>query len=77
MVWKNVKWPIYHLFVAALALLMLYPVLWMLFSSFKESRTIFVTAESLFPAGGSGATMWMAGKVRAEDRLWTTSPIHS
>ncbi|MBP1309699.1 multiple sugar transport system permease protein [Paenibacillus sp. 1182] len=49
MTWKTVKWPIYHILVAALALLMLYPVFWMLFSSFKESRTIFVTASSLFP----------------------------
>ncbi|MGG1619000.1 carbohydrate ABC transporter permease [Paenibacillus sp. NRS-1782] len=49
MAWKTFKWPIYHILVAALALLMLYPVFWMLFSSFKESRTIFVTASSLFP----------------------------
>ncbi|WP_226003282.1 carbohydrate ABC transporter permease [Paenibacillus sp. BJ-4] len=49
MAWKTFKWPIYHILVAALALLMLYPVFWMLFSSFKESRTIFVTAGSLFP----------------------------
>ncbi|MCC3379167.1 carbohydrate ABC transporter permease [Paenibacillus farraposensis] len=49
MAWRTMKWPIYHILVAALALLMLYPVFWMLFSSFKESRTIFVTADSLFP----------------------------
>ncbi|MDQ0495194.1 carbohydrate ABC transporter permease [Paenibacillus brasilensis] len=49
MAWKTFKWPIYHILVAALALLMLYPVFWMLFSSFKESRTIFVTVSSLFP----------------------------
>lgn len=47
--WKAAKWPAYHVFVAALAFLMLYPVLWMLFSSFKESRTIFVTANRLIP----------------------------
>ncbi|AWB46509.1 ABC transporter permease [Paenibacillus sp. CAA11] len=50
MTWKWVKWPVYHLCVAALAILMLYPVLWMLFSSFKESRTIFSTSGRLFPA---------------------------
>lgn len=50
MAWRMIKWPIYHVLVAILALLMLYPVYWMLFSSFKESRTIFVTAGSLFPA---------------------------
>lgn len=49
MAWRRIKWPIYHMIVAALAILMLYPVLWMLFSSFKESRTIFMTADSLFP----------------------------
>ncbi|MBE0343367.1 carbohydrate ABC transporter permease, partial [Paenibacillus sp. 28ISP30-2] len=36
MAWKTFKWPIYHILVAALALLMLYPVFWMLFSSFKK-----------------------------------------
>ncbi|MFB5676730.1 carbohydrate ABC transporter permease [Paenibacillus terreus] len=50
MVWKTVKWPLYHVLVAALAIAMLYPVIWMLFSSFKESRTIFVTAGTLWPA---------------------------
>ncbi|MGN7454124.1 carbohydrate ABC transporter permease [Paenibacillus pasadenensis] len=49
MAWKTIKWPVYHLFAIALAVLMLYPVLWMLMSSFKESRLIFVTAESLLP----------------------------
>lgn len=44
MLWKKIKWPVYHIFVASLALIMLYPVIWMLFSSFKESRTIFATA---------------------------------
>ncbi|MGF7049391.1 multiple sugar transport system permease protein [Paenibacillus sp. DS2015] len=46
---RRIKWPLYHILVAALAILMLYPVLWMLFSSFKESRTIFSTADTLFP----------------------------
>lgn len=49
MTWRTIKWPVYHLCVAALAILMLYPVLWMLFSSFKESRTIFATSGHLFP----------------------------
>ncbi|WP_337101406.1 carbohydrate ABC transporter permease [Paenibacillus sp. YIM B09110] len=46
---KKMKWPIYHLFVAALALGMVYPVLWLLMSSFKESNLIFSTADSLIP----------------------------
>ncbi|MBA4493783.1 carbohydrate ABC transporter permease [Paenactinomyces guangxiensis] len=40
---------IYHLFVAGLAVLMLYPVLWLFMSSFKKSESIFVTAHSLIP----------------------------
>lgn len=47
---KKLKWPIYHLFVGALALLMLYPVLWLLMSSFKDSKLIFVTSDSLIPS---------------------------
>jgi multiple sugar transport system permease protein len=46
---KKMKWPIYHLFVAALAIGMVYPVLWLLMSSFKESNLIFATADSLIP----------------------------
>lgn len=46
---KTVKWTIYHLFVAAFSLLMLYPVIWLVMSSFKPSNLIFVTAESLIP----------------------------
>ncbi|GGJ13840.1 putative ABC transporter permease protein YesQ [Paenibacillus hunanensis] len=48
--WRRVKWPLYHILVGALALLMLYPIIWMFFSSFKESRTIFTTATTLLPA---------------------------
>ncbi|PTM57965.1 carbohydrate ABC transporter membrane protein 2 (CUT1 family) [Desmospora activa DSM 45169] len=40
---------IYHLFVAGLAMLMLYPLVWFLMSSFKESSSIFTTAHSLIP----------------------------
>lgn len=46
---KKLKWPIYHIFVAALALIMVYPVLWLLMSSFKPSNLIFATADSLIP----------------------------
>lgn len=40
---------LYHAFVAALGFAMLYPVLWLLFSSFKENTAIFKTANHLFP----------------------------
>lgn len=46
---KKLKWPIYHLFVGAMALVMIYPLLWLLMSSFKQSNLIFATADSLIP----------------------------
>ncbi|QAY66036.1 carbohydrate ABC transporter permease [Paenibacillus protaetiae] len=49
MVWKKTKWPVYHLFVGLLAIVMVYPVIWLLVSSFKKSSTIFTTSTSLIP----------------------------
>ncbi|MNZ85154.1 L-arabinose transport system permease protein AraQ [compost metagenome] len=49
MILKKLKWPIYHIFVSVLAIGMIYPVLWLLMSSFKESNLIFATADSLIP----------------------------
>ncbi len=46
---KKPKWWIYHILVGGFAILMLYPVIWLLMSSFKPSDTIFVTAQSLIP----------------------------
>ncbi|QNF29722.1 MULTISPECIES: carbohydrate ABC transporter permease [Metabacillus] len=46
---KSAKWWVYHLLVGGFALLMLYPVIWLLMSSFKPSEMIFVTAKSLIP----------------------------
>src|SRR5690625_2183867 len=40
---------IYHILVGGFAILLLYPVFWLLMSSFKVSETIFVTADSLIP----------------------------
>jgi multiple sugar transport system permease protein len=40
----------YHLFTAGFAILMLYPLIWLLMSSFKESSSIFITAQSLIPS---------------------------
>ena len=39
----------YHVFVCAFGILMIYPLLWMFMSSFKETNTIFLTAGSLIP----------------------------
>lgn len=40
---------IYHILVGGFALFLLYPLFWLLMSSFKVSETIFITAESLIP----------------------------
>lgn len=55
------KWPVYHVLVGALAILMLYPIIWLFMSSFKESRTIFATASQLIPEAwdfGNYAAGW-------------------
>ena len=44
--WKEV---LYHILVFAGALIMVYPLLWMVFSSFKPVDTILPTAGQLFP----------------------------
>ncbi|WP_077624555.1 carbohydrate ABC transporter permease [Sediminibacillus massiliensis] len=43
------RWFVYHILVGGFAILLLYPVIWLLVSSFKESEDIFVTAGSLIP----------------------------
>ena len=40
---------VYHLLVAAFGFIMIYPLLWMVMSSFKESSTIFREAHRLIP----------------------------
>ena len=40
---------IYHTFCLALCYVMLYPMLWMVFSSFKETGSIFTSAAKLLP----------------------------
>lgn len=39
----------YHVIVCGLGLVMIYPLIWMLMSSFKETNTIFITAGQLIP----------------------------
>lgn len=46
---KRLKWFGYHLFVGCFAIAMLYPVVWLVASSFKPSNLIFVTAGKLIP----------------------------
>lgn len=43
------KYWIYHIIVGSLSIFLLYPIFWLLMSSFKVSETIFITAESLIP----------------------------
>lgn len=46
---RNIKTILYHLFVAGFAILLLYPVIWLVMSTFKPSNLIFVTADTLIP----------------------------
>lgn len=40
---------IYYILVTVIGIIMIYPLLWMIMSSFKETNTIFLTAGSLIP----------------------------
>ena len=40
---------IYHVFVISLCFVMLYPILWLIMSSFKPSEEVFRNASSLWP----------------------------
>ena len=46
---KTINTGIYHVLVIALGIIMIYPLLWMISSSFKESGKIFSTAGKLIP----------------------------
>lgn len=41
---------VYHVIVCGLGLVMIYPLIWMIMSSFKETGTIFTTAGRLIPS---------------------------
>ncbi|MBQ3760738.1 MAG: carbohydrate ABC transporter permease [Clostridia bacterium] len=41
---------VFHVFVAALGFIMIYPLIWMIFSSFKESSLVLKTVGQLFPS---------------------------
>lgn len=43
------KYILYHVLVGGFAILLLYPVIWLIMSSFKVSEQIFITADSLIP----------------------------
>lgn len=46
---RRIQKILYHIIVCGIGLIMLYPLIWMLMSSFKETNTIFTTARSLIP----------------------------
>lgn len=46
---KKANTIIYHIVVCAIAIIMVYPLVWMVMSSFKETNTIFTTAGQLIP----------------------------
>lgn len=47
---KKILTACYHIFVFLFAFMMIYPLLWMVMSSFKDTNEIFRTAEKLFPS---------------------------
>lgn len=46
---KTIANLIYHILVCSFGIIMVYPLVWMIMSSFKETNTIFTTATSLIP----------------------------
>ncbi|HAN43911.1 MAG TPA: ABC transporter permease [Ruminococcaceae bacterium] len=47
---RKIQTVIYHILVCALGIVMVYPLLWMIMSSFKPTNTIFTTAGQLIPS---------------------------
>ncbi len=47
---RAIKTVIYHVCVFGFGLVMIYPLVWMIMSSFKETNTIFTTAGQLIPS---------------------------
>ena len=47
---KTVNTIFFHLFVGILGFIMIYPLIWMVFSSFKESSLVLSTVGQLFPS---------------------------
>ena len=40
---------VYHVVICLIGIIMIYPLIWMIMSSFKETGTIFTTAGALIP----------------------------
>lgn len=46
---RTVRSIVYHVVICLIGIIMIYPLVWMIMSSFKETGTIFTTAGSLIP----------------------------
>lgn len=46
---KGIHTVLFHVIVCAIGIVMIYPLIWMFFSSFKESSLVLSTVEQLFP----------------------------
>lgn len=46
---RTINASIYHILVCGIGLVMIYPLVWMVMSSLKETSTIFITANQLIP----------------------------
>lgn len=47
---KSIHTVLFHVIVCAIGIVMIYPLIWMFFSSFKESSLVLSTVEQLFPS---------------------------
>ncbi len=47
---KAIHTVLFHVIVCAIGIVMIYPLIWMFFSSFKESSLVLSTVEQLFPS---------------------------
>ncbi len=56
--WKSV---LFHVFSCALGFIMVYPLLWLLMSSFKSNDTMFKNAWSLWPESWDVVTNYLSG----------------
>ena len=70
---------LYHIIVCGIGLIMIYPLVWMVCSSFKPTSTIFQTAGSLIPEqftlenyanGWRGIGAFTFGKFFCNSFLW-------
>lgn len=70
---KGIKWGrvVYHVLVMLGALLMIYPIVWMVFSSFKPTETVFSTAGQLIPTKWTGVNYVNGFKGFSGTTFWT------